>query len=205
MHEGVEATVFIPLMVRIAISKKFPELFYDQKALSLEKYISDDIIKNNSSEYSFMASVARCYMMDIKIKEFINKHKFCNVVFLGAGLETAYYRLNGSTMENVSFYEIDLPDVITFRESLLGNSVNDYLIKADIFDLTWVKKLDSSIPTLLIAAGIFQYFNKEKIINFISEIKTLLVDLELIFDVTNRKGLDYANKYVKNLAISQLP
>ena len=34
--EGVANTLFVPLVARIAISKEFPEYFYDLKALELE-------------------------------------------------------------------------------------------------------------------------------------------------------------------------
>lgn len=44
-YEGVEDTLFIPLTARIIISKRFPEYFYDKKALEMEY-----LIKNSSIE-----------------------------------------------------------------------------------------------------------------------------------------------------------
>ena len=41
---GVEDTLYIPLVGRIYVSKKFPDFFYDAKALSLEEYIPTDNI-----------------------------------------------------------------------------------------------------------------------------------------------------------------
>lgn len=35
--DGVANTLFVPLVARINISKKFPEYFMDEKALELEK------------------------------------------------------------------------------------------------------------------------------------------------------------------------
>ena len=115
--QGVASTLFIPLEARIFASKKFPEYFYDDKALSLEKYISNDRIRKKSSEYSLMASVARYYNMDTMVRAFIRANIPCNIVYLGAGLETAYYRLNE---ENAMFYEVDLPEVIDSRRTVLG-------------------------------------------------------------------------------------
>lgn len=37
--DGVANTLFVPLVARINISKKFPEYFMDEKALELEKYL----------------------------------------------------------------------------------------------------------------------------------------------------------------------
>ena len=42
--KGVADTLFIPLAARIFVSKKYPEYFYDRKALSLEEHMPDDTI-----------------------------------------------------------------------------------------------------------------------------------------------------------------
>lgn len=47
--EGVEDTLFIPLTARICVSKKFPEYFFDQKALEMEDLIKNKKIEENSS------------------------------------------------------------------------------------------------------------------------------------------------------------
>jgi O-methyltransferase involved in polyketide biosynthesis len=56
-----------------------------------------------------MASVARYYNLDAMTKDFLAAHEKCNVVNLGAGLETAYFRLNS---QNSVFYETDMQGVI---------------------------------------------------------------------------------------------
>lgn len=49
--EGVANTLFVPLVARIAISKEFPEYFYDPKALELEPLLPDGAAKG-ASQYS---------------------------------------------------------------------------------------------------------------------------------------------------------
>ncbi|MDR2211158.1 MAG: class I SAM-dependent methyltransferase [Spirochaetaceae bacterium] len=192
--QGVSNTLFIPLAARIFASKKFPEYFYDEKSLSLEKYIPDNTIQKKSSEYSFMASVARYYNMDRMVKFFISKNQKCNIVYLGAGLETAYYRLDS---QSALFYEVDLPKVIDIRRSILGEHKNEILVSGDIFDPSWMHKINSSFPSLLIASGVFQYFTEDKVMGFIKNIRANLKDVELIFDAANKTGIKYANRYVK--------
>jgi O-methyltransferase involved in polyketide biosynthesis len=192
--QGVSNTLFIPLAARVFASKKFPEYFYDKKSLSMEKYIPGDDIQKKSSEYSFMASVARYYNMDRMVKSFISKHGQCNIVYLGAGLETAYYRINN---QSVLFYEVDLPEVIDVRRSILGEHENEILIGGDMFDTQWIHKINTSLPSLLIASGVFQYFTEDKVIQFITNMRTKFKDAELIFDATNETGIKYANNYVK--------
>lgn len=192
--QGVSDTLFIPLEARIFVSEKFPEYFYDEKALWLKKYIPNDSIRRKSSEYSFMASVARYYNMDSMAKEFILKHHQCNIVYLGAGLETAYYRLNAN---NVMFYEVDLPEVIAARRSILGETSNDILIGEDMFNLEWTDQIEKTKPTLIFVSGVFQYFKEEKVVDFINNLKGIFNKSELVFDATNEVGIKYANKYVQ--------
>ena len=165
--EGVANTLFVPLVARINISKKFPEYFFDEKALELEQYLPEGADKG-ASEYSDMASVSRYYNMDKTVQEFVKRHTECNIVYLGAGLETAYDRLNEKVSRRiVHWYETDLPEVIEARKTVFGQRENETLISGDMFKLEWIKEIDKTLPTLLIVSGVFQYFHEEEIITFI--------------------------------------
>ena len=60
----VQDTLFIPLTARILISQRFPEYFYDKRAMNLSYLQQIKKINNKSSEYSSIASVARYFNMD---------------------------------------------------------------------------------------------------------------------------------------------
>lgn len=195
--DGVSNTLFVPLVARIEISKKFPEYFFDEKALALEPYLPQGANKG-ASEYSNMASVARYYNMDRMVTTFAQKHPECNMVYLGAGLDTAYDRLHkqlGSQV--VHWYEVDLPEVISARKIVLGQRNNETLIAGDMFQLEWVKEIDNTLPTLLIVAGVFQYFHEEEVVAFIKACGTLLPLGEILFDATSESGLKFTNWFIK--------
>ncbi|MDR2151076.1 MAG: class I SAM-dependent methyltransferase [Spirochaetaceae bacterium] len=192
--QGVSNTLFIPLAARVFASKKIPEYFYDEKSLSMEKYIPGDRIQKKSSEYSFMASVARYYNMDHIVQSFIAKHQKGNIVYLGAGLDTASYRLHN---HSALFYAVDLPEVIDLRRSILGEQENERLVSGDIDDTVWIHTLNKAFPSLLVASGVFQYFTEDRVMRLITNIKTNLKDVELLFDAANETGIKYANRYVK--------
>ena len=193
-YEGVEDTLFIPLTARVNISKKFPEYFYDEKALEIESLIAGKQIEKKSSEYSMIASVARYYNLDEMAQEFIDKYDMCNSVNLGVGLETSYYRID---RKNALFFEVDLPEVIELREKYLEVQENEMFVKGDLFSLGWCDELDTSLPTLLIVSGVFQYFHEEDILKFIQDVRNRFSNVELIFDATNKFGIRYTNFYVK--------
>ena len=68
------------------------------------------------------------------------------------------------------FHELDLPEVINARKQVLGKGSNEVLIGKDMFDLSWTDKIDRSIPTLITAIGVFQYFDEKRIIDFIKDL-----------------------------------
>lgn len=191
---GVEDTLYIPLSARIYASEKFPEFFYDEKALSLKEYIPAAGIENKAVEYFHMASACRQKTIDRKIINFLQENEQSNVVFLGAGLETAYNRIGDG---RAHFYQVDLPDVIELRKRVLGNEDNEKLIPGDMFTLDWIKEIDASLPTMIAVSGVYQYFDEGKIVDMIKGMKSLIQKCELVFDATNSKGLELANRYVK--------
>ena len=183
--KGVADTLFIPLTARIYVSKRFPEYFYDQAALSLQEHLPDDKIEKTSTEYMMMASVARYYNLDQMTRDFISRAAGpCNIINLGAGLETAYFRIKSET---AVFHEIDLPEVIASRRQVLGEQAREVLTGGDLFrPQEWAQGINTAWPSLLIVSGVFQYFHKTDILRG-----------ELIFDAANQTGLRYANRYVK--------
>lgn len=191
---GVEDTLYIPLAARIYATEHFPDFFYDEKALSLKKHIPTDSIDSNTTEYFYMASVCRQWTIDKKIVRFLSLHKQCNVVFLGAGLETAYHRIHNT---RANFYQVDLPNVIDVRKRALGKGENESLIAGDMFALDWIKELDISLPTLIVVSGVYQYFKQQQVVGMIQKMKSMIPTGELIFDATNSSGLRLANKYVR--------
>ena len=192
--EGVEDTLFIPLTGRVYVSKKFPEYFFDEKALEMENLIKNKQIEKKSSEYTMLANVARSYNLDRMAQDFIDRHEACNIVNLGVGLETSYYRID---RKNSIFIELDLPEVIELREKYIEVGENEKYVKGDMFKLDWCHELDTALPTLLIVSGVFQYFHESDVLRFIADVKGVFENGELIFDATNKFGIKFTNFYVK--------
>lgn len=195
---GVANTLFVPLYARIYVSKKFPEYFYDEMTLKIEAQLPADISKG-SFEYSNIASAARYYNMDNMIIKFIKENKICNIVFLGIGLETAYNRLTQKCeLGKINYYGVDFPEVIEIHKKIFGERKQEMLIAGDMFEMEWKNQIDTSIPTLLIVSGVFQYFVEDKIIRFIKNLKKEFPYGELIFDTATRKsGIKFTNWFIK--------
>ncbi len=194
--EGVADTLYIPLTARIYVSEHFPEYFRDDKAVSLKSEMPYEEIASKSSEYYQMAGACRFYNTDQMIKAFVEQHEKCNIVNVGCGLETSYFRIKPAP-EKAVFYEMDLTEVIEARRRVLGESKNEILIPGDMFDCAWAEGIDKSLPALVTVIGVFQYFEEEKVIGFLKQLKTTFPGVEVIFDAMTGKAIKYANDYIK--------
>ncbi len=194
--EGVADTLYIPLTARIYVSEHFPEYFRDEKAVSLKSEMPYEEIASKSSEYFQMAGACRFYNTDKMVKAFIDRHEKCNIVNAGCGLETSYFRIKPDPQKAV-FYEMDLPEVIEARRRVLGERENEILISGDMFDFSWSERIDKSLPTLVTVIGVFQYFEEEKVIGFLKQLKRTFPGAEVIFDAMTGKAIRYANDYIR--------
>lgn len=193
--KGVADTLYIPLTARIYVSKRFPDYFYDEKALSLEQEMPYAEIAAKSSEYFQMAGACRFFNTDQMIKAFIKQHPACNIINIGCGLETAFFRIKPEPP--VIFYEMDLPQVIEARRQALGEGENEVLLPGDMFDLAWTQPIDRSLPTLVTVIGVFQYFEEERVIGFLQRLRESFPAVEVIFDAMTAKAIKYANEHIK--------
>ena len=193
--EGVADTLYIPLTARIYVSEHFPEYFYDAKALALKSEMPYEEIAAKSSEYFQMAGACRFYNTDRMVRAFIETHPTCNIINIGCGLETAYFRIDPPA--TVKTYEMDLPEVIEARRRVLGEAENEILIPGDMFDFAWAAGVDTTLPTLVTAIGVFQYFEEERVIAFLRQLCATFPGVEVIFDAMTRKAVKYANDYIK--------
>ena len=191
---SMEKTIQIPLRGRIYASKHYPEYLYDEKALALEARLPDDPPQNEFSEYLMMMFAARYRNNDNIVKSFLAKQTKANVVYLGAGLDAAFYRIRDW---RAFFYEVDTPDVIELRRTLYGEEKREILFEGDIFDMTWAQQVSKAVPTMIVASGLLQYFDKGKVLALLKDIRTEFEKTEIVFEAVNRAGLKFANKYIQ--------
>ena len=95
----VEETLVTPLWGRAKFSQEHPSLLNDTKAIELVEQIVYDFKRLDKTLGSLgnLMHAARAKQFDYKIHAYIAKHPKASVIDLGAGLDTAYYRIdNGS-------------------------------------------------------------------------------------------------------------
>lgn len=192
--DSIEDTLYVPLLGRIFVSKKYPDLLNDKKSLELEPSIPPDKIHPNGNEYTNLASATRYFLLDNEVRDFIKEYNNCNVINLGAGLDTLYYRIGNS---NAMFYELDLPHIIELRRSLLPELERDKYISGSFLDLSWINSIDANRPTILIASGLFHYFHRDEVATFMDGVFKKIPSAQILFDTLDESGMKIANNFVK--------
>ncbi|MDO5713274.1 MAG: class I SAM-dependent methyltransferase [Tissierellia bacterium] len=195
---NVSETLYVPMAGRIYSSKYSPHFFYDEVALHIyEKYPEYFEKSLQQEEYTHLASAMRSKNMDRYIQDFLKRNPKGSIVNLGCGLESLYQRNNNGL---AYWFELDFENVLNLRKKFFPEEQNDWFLPYSIFDTTWMEKVreHSTEPILLIAAGLFHYFQEEKVIEFINSLEAV-TPVELVFDAVSSFGIKQSRKYMKKM------
>ena len=194
---NIQETLFVPLWGRAFATRKFPELLKDHESVRIVNETEYDFERISSSkEYYNLASAARAANFDREIKEYIAKYPEATVVSIGSGLDTTFFRVDNG---KINWYDLDLPEIIELRRKYISSSerVND--IAQSCFNYSWMEKVryEKQKGLIFIVGGVFYYFMKEQVIEFVRIVSESFPGAAMIFDVTSNFGLRISNRYVK--------
>lgn len=203
---AVEDTLFVPMLGRIYSSRNFPGILYDTKALELEPLLPRSIIEaDRQTQYTYLASASRSANMDRYIRRFLSRHDDGIIAQIGCGLETTFFRNDNG--KNV-WFEIDLPNVIEYRKSVLEGNEREILLPGDAFKEEWVTRIRSEYPTapiLVVASGLFYYFEEKDVLSLIQMLSGY-GNIELIFDTVSKSGMGMMRKkHLKTVGVTDVP
>lgn len=205
---SVQETLVIPLYGRKLCTELFPNLFEDRKAVELIDRIDYDFSelekRAGSSAYRFGALEVAMRENDLMIeaKSYLEEHPSAAIVNLGCGLDqTAENCDNGQCR----IYNIDLPDVIGVRNTLLPESERVRNIAADINDFSWFDEINAENGVCFIAAGVFYYFRKDDIKKLFNAMVKRFPGGKLCFDAANERAVKIMLKtWVKEAGITSI-
>jgi O-methyltransferase involved in polyketide biosynthesis len=191
--EGVPKTLLMPLLGRAKFSKESYSPIRDTLAIQLVEslnYNFDELEKHLSHVTLYF--LARAYQFDTAIKDYLIKNPYGKIVNLGAGLETAFFRVDNQKM---IWFDLDLPDVILLREKLLPKSDRVYTIAKSLLDYSWIDEIKKhGDEFFFFSGGVLPYFKEEDVKALLIEMGNRLPRSELFFDTISKKGMHYANK-----------
>lgn len=196
--QSVQATMLIPLWGRATASEKNPEILYDKQAIEIIADCDFDFseIAKTFGEYGGLTYLVRARKMEDTIRAFIEKHPRATIVNIGAGLDTTFSRVDNGT---INWYNLDLPDAIAFRQTLIADSPRNISIAKSFFDVSWFEDVifHANDGILFVSAGVFYYFHESQLKEAFREMADRFPGGELYFDAESNFALKISNRTVE--------
>ncbi|MCP2041350.1 O-methyltransferase involved in polyketide biosynthesis [Neisseria sp. HSC-16F19] len=179
-ESALSDTLLIPLWAKAVEYGRADALLQDAEAARMLEAVDYDFSRFARARASQPGCCARAALIDETVQDFLSRHAQAVVVQLGAGLDARYERLGRP--QNVIWYDLDLPPVITLRERLLPARGNHYLA-ASMLEEAWMHKVAAhGLPLLLVIEGVLMYFDEAVVRGFFANVARILPAAELVFD-----------------------
>ena len=204
----VQETLVIPLFGRKMCTERFPDLFQDPKAVELIDRLDYDFSelekKTKSKGYQFGALEVAMRETDLmaEMKDYLKAHPKALLVNLGCGLDQTCENADNGECRIIN---IDLPDVISVRNTLLPGNDRVRNLACDLNDITWFDEIDASKGVCFMAAGVFYYFKKVDIQKLFTAMEKRFPGCRLVFDAANERAVKIMLKtWVKEAGITSI-
>lgn len=191
----VQKTLFLPLWGRAVESIKSEPLLVDQAAVQILEQVDFDFseVTQNIDDLTQIAWIQRSLFCDQVVREYLARYPVGTIVNIGCGLDTTYERIDNGKLR---WYDLDLPDVIELRAKFMSENERRKFISASFLEEEWLGNIQVSGVVLIIAAGVFYYFEEPVIKGFFLRLMDACPNCEVIFDVSSPLGVKIANRKV---------
>lgn len=157
---GVTETMLQSFYARAQYSKRNRRKFYDAKAVELAEKIDYDFSKAARDSVMISGVIARTIVLDELITDFIAQNPDCTVVNLACGLDTRAYRVDNG---RITWYNLDLPEVIALREQIFQESGRISAISGSAMSDAWTEEVKIRGKMLFIIEGLTMYLTADEV------------------------------------------
>lgn len=194
---GVPLTMLITTRARVEEHQREDRLLEDPKVVEWWQYLTwDTKLDSYYSSIVQLSSVVRSKICDRFTEKHLVNHPDGVVIELGAGLSTRYYRVGQNCR---CWIDLDLPAVTNLRRQLDTESEQHRFLSYSVMDFDWINKIPECNPEslLIIAEGLFMYFEREQVQDLVNCLQESFPGATLIFDAL---GFFSDNKGAKQLS-----
>ncbi|MFX1416973.1 MAG: class I SAM-dependent methyltransferase [Promethearchaeota archaeon] len=205
----IQSTMIGPLWARAKFSQRYPNILEDKEAADIfakvirkhpEAQEELATMEQLVDEFLSLFFLVRARVFDDAMREYLVRKPDASVVNLGCGLDTTFSRVDNG---RIHWYDLDLPDAIQYRLSIINESPRCKCIPKSVFDLSWFENVDFSPGrgAFFIAGGLFSYFHEESLISLCDSMAKQFPGAELIFDAGSRIGNMFVNRRFRKYGI----
>ncbi|MCO5973923.1 class I SAM-dependent methyltransferase [Actinoallomurus soli] len=178
--EGVPETLLWNLHQRATEARRPDAVLHDPKAVELVDALDYPFADRFGAAGlgQWQALRARCF--DDEVRRFLGEHPDGQVVALGEGLETQFWRVdNGS----VRWLTVDLPETIELRARLLPDDPpRRRTLAGSALDEEWTRHADPTDGLLLSAQGLLMYFEPDQVHRLLAMCAERFPGATMVFD-----------------------
>lgn len=157
---GVTETMLQSFYARALYSKNPKNKFKDEKAEEIVDLMDYDFSKAKKDVTMHSGVIARSVVLDELVSDYIQKYPDCVIVNIACGLDTRFYRMDNGKL---TWYNLDLPEVIKFRNSLFTQTHRVFNLPYNVLDVQWTKQVKQSKHMLFIIEGLTMYMTESEV------------------------------------------
>jgi methyltransferase (TIGR00027 family) len=182
---GVAETLLIPLVVRALESRRPDALLVDERAVAFVAAREPELARVRQirmDEEDRATIVLRNREIDRQTRSFLARNAPAVVVHVGCGLDSRFERVDDG---RVDWYDLDLPEVVALRRSLLAEEGGrHHLLATSVLDHGWMDEVGAHLPRpfLFVAEGVFMYLEERELRALLRALRERFPGSELLFD-----------------------
>jgi O-methyltransferase involved in polyketide biosynthesis len=179
---GVSETALLTLVVRATEARRPDAIIDDPMAIKLVDDIDYDWAKFGLIRRQDMA--LRALTFDKYTRRYLLDHPSATVVALAEGLQTSFYRLDGSGVgDQFRWLTVDLAPIVELRHRLLPHSDRVTTIAQSALEFSWMDRVDASHGVFITTEGLLMYLQPEEALGLIAECAKRFPGGQMMFDL----------------------
>lgn len=164
----IEQTALLTEYCRALDSRSATPILGDTRADETVRRIDHEFEALGASP-SVVALVAlRAKMLDERIRSHITANPAAVVVDIGAGLSSAVWRVDPP--QTVEWFNVDLPAMISARESLVPAHPYARSVAASVLEPEWAANIPADRPAMVFADGLFAFLDEDAVVGILQQI-----------------------------------
>ena len=189
-------TLMFPLYGRARCSKLYPDIFPDKEAEALIDRIDFDFGYIDSLNMKTIEYSLRKRMLCDRAKEYLAKKPCATVVNLGCGLDNSFPDVDNGSCRWIN---LDLPDIIEARKSLLRLREREKNAPYSAFDTNWFNEVETAPEDglFVISGGVLIYFDDETVKGLFTSLAEKYPSGGICFDARNEAAVFNTNKFIE--------
>ena len=194
-------TLMFPLYGRAYCSKLYPDIFPDKEAEALIDRIDFDFGYIDSLNMKTIEYSLRKRMLCDRAKEYLAKKPCATVVNLGCGLDNSFPDVDNGSCRWIN---LDLPDIIEARKSLLRLREREKNAPYSAFDTSWFNEVKTSPEDglFVISGGVLIYFDDDTVKGLFTSLAEKYPGGGICFDARNEAAVFNTNKFIEKSGYS---